>query len=41
MNQDLREKKKMEAQTKKVQEMCNKELESINRVQQHNNWNEK
>lgn len=32
----------MEAQTKKVQEMYNKELENINnRVQQHNNWNEK
>ena len=31
-------KKKMEAQTKQVQEMYNKELENINnRVQQHNN----
>ena len=41
-NKDELREKKTEAQTKQVQEMYNKELENINnRVQQHNNWNEK
>ena len=34
--------KRMEAKTKKIQEMFNKEIEILkNKDEQHNNWNEK